>query len=216
MYINFFFFFPCRFFIFVFFFSDLITLASVSLIRSLVSPAARLRQNRIVQGFLSLLYLASKRLYMIRAGTISSRRRWYFLYSVCMCVFFFIYLFFGIFFIVDLFFFSFRCFLDFQETERSRSSSLYVCCTYLIGVVKRIMRDWGDVQAPVLAHDFTHFVLTDSSSPRHSIVFYINLPYVYSVLTGTGWIRHSPAFPLSVCWSRTNLLLLSVSGNDYF
>jgi hypothetical protein len=75
----FFFFFPCRFFIFVFFFSDLITLASVSLIRSLVSPAARLRQNRIVQGFslyLSLsFYLASKRLYMIRAGSISSRRR---------------------------------------------------------------------------------------------------------------------------------------------
>lgn len=38
--------------------SDLITLASVSLIRSLVSPAARLRQNRIVQCFsLSLFFI---------------------------------------------------------------------------------------------------------------------------------------------------------------
>lgn len=113
---------------------DLITLASVSLIRSLVSPAARLLQNRIVQCFsLSLLYLASKpSIYDQSWQYFKPTALIFFLYSVfLLCFFLFIYLFFLWFeFLFRWFFaslslsFPFRCFLDFQETERSRSSSL--------------------------------------------------------------------------------------------
>ncbi len=116
--------------------SDLITLASVSLIRSLVSPAARLRQNRIVQCFslsLSLLYLASKpSIYDQSWQYFKPTALIFFLYSVFLLFFFLVYLF--VFSLVWIFFFvdflplslsfPFRCFLDFQETERSRSSSL--------------------------------------------------------------------------------------------
>lgn len=78
---------------------------------------------------------------MIRAGSISSRRLWYFFYTVffcyvfsCLFICFFLWFefFFRWFFASLSLSFPFRCFLDFQETERSRSSSLSSLYVYVV------------------------------------------------------------------------------------
>jgi len=168
---------------------------------SLSSRASPTEPDCAVFLSLSLLYLASKRLYMIRAGSISSRRRWYFLYSV---YFFLYYLFFSslvYIFFFDFFFFPFRSFLDFQETERSRSLSLsslyvYVVLDWRCQANNARLRRRSGAGISAWLRSLRSCTATLIQPAPHSILYRsFSLSMTWNECTAT------PAVHLSVCWS---------------